>query len=382
MIGVGLMSGTSLDGIDAVCVEIQPRDDSYHLEVQEFRTCEFPNDLRDELLACMEPHNASAQTFARLHQRLGECFADAVEEIRGPHRVDYVACHGQTIFHNGLAHQTWQLGDPFIVRERSSVTVCYDFRSGDTAAGGNGAPLVPYLDHLLWSSDHEDRVIVNIGGIANFTWLPKRAHREEIIAFDAGPGMMLLDAFVALRTNGRMRFDRDGTLAGIGKINQDLLKTMLEHPYFARNFPKSTGREQFGIHFLSEHDRELGRLSLEDGCATLAAVTSTALSMAIVATCPGATRILCSGGGVHHDFVMKLLRERLDGMCVETTAAMGIDPDAKEALAFAVLGYETLRGRQANVPTATGARKAVGLGAIAPWRLAALLAKMEAECRT
>ncbi len=381
MLGIGVMSGTSLDGIDAALVDVRPQDNGYDARVLRFATLPFPDGLREDLLSLMPPNAAHAGDFARVHQELGLAFASAAEHVRGDASIDYVASHGQTIFHDGQTHRTWQIGDPFILRERLGVSICYDFRSGDTASSGHGAPLVPYVDWLLLRSNKEPRVVVNIGGIANVTSLPPAAQREEVLAFDAGPGVMLLDAFIHERTDGARSYDHDGQLASRGVVQTHALAAMLGHPYFSRPAPKTTGREQFGEEFRSTYDAVLRRLTLEDGCATLAALTATVLTDAIHRYAPGATRVICSGGGIHHAPLMQMLQERLGDMSVETTLAFGIDPDAKEALAFAVLGYETLRGRAANIPGATGAQRAVPLGAIAPLNFAALRKKMEIECR-
>ncbi len=381
MLAIGVMSGTSLDGIDAALVELFPQGNGYDARVLRFATLAFPAGLREELLSLMPPNLAQAGDFARLHHALGVAFASAAEHVRGDTAVDFIASHGQTIFHDGQSHCTWQIGDPFIVRERLGVSVCYDFRSGDTASSGYGAPLVPYIDWLLLRSDEESRVAVNIGGIANVTSLPRAAQRDDVVAFDAGPGVMLLDAFIHERTNGARRYDHDGQVARRGVVHAQALATMLGHPYFSRSAPKTTGREQFGEAFRRSYEAVLRQLTLEDGCATLAALTATVVADAIQRYAPGARRVICSGGGIHHAPLMQMLQERLHEVPVETTMAFGIDPDAKEALAFAVLGYETLRGRTANIPTATGAQRAVPLGAIAPLDLHVLRKKMEIECR-
>ena len=381
MLAIGIMSGTSLDGIDAALVDVRPLGNGYDAQVLRFATLPFPDGLREDLLSHMPPNVAHAGDFARLHQELGLAFASAAEHVRGDASIDYVASHGQTIFHDGQTHRTWQIGDPFVLRERLGVSICYDFRSGDTASSGHGAPLVPYIDWLLLRSDEESRVVVNIGGIANVTCLPQAAQRDDVVAFDAGPGVMLLDAFIHERTDGTRSYDHDGQVAGRGIVQTQALAAMLGHPYFLRPAPKSTGREQFGQEFRSTYEAVLRRLTLEDGCATLAALTATVLADAIHRHAPGAGRVLCSGGGVHHGPLMQMLQERLGDVPVETTTAFGIDPDAKEALAFAVLGYETLQGRAANIPGATGAQRTVPLGAIAPLNLAALRKKMEVECR-
>ncbi len=377
MIAVGLMSGTSLDGVDAALVRIHPRGARYAIEVVRFATHAFDDDLYAALLRALPPNRGSLAEAAQLHRRLGEVFGRAARAVLGGDTADYVASHGQTVFHDGDRGITLQLGDAFAIREAVCASVCYDFRSADCAAGGHGAPLVPYVDALLFRSDSEDRVALNIGGIANVTVLPKRS--EEIVAFDTGPGNMLVDALVRARTHRNQRFDRDGALAARGRVDERILAAMLDNPYFALQPPKSTGRERFGEQFLAEH-RALEHLSTEDAAATLTELTAITASRAIAAHAPSGSRVIVSGGGANNPALLARLGARLSGARVERSDTMGISPDAKEAVAFAVLGYETLRGRSANVPRATGARKPVALGSIAPYELNALLARVEAEC--
>jgi anhydro-N-acetylmuramic acid kinase len=381
MIAVGLMSGTSLDGIDAALVDIRPQGARYALDVLRFETTAFDADVLRALRALLPPNRGSTAEAAALHRALGFAFAGAAAAIAGADRVGYVASHGQTVAHDGTGRTTLQLGDAFVVRERVRASVCYDFRSADCAAGGQGAPLVPYVDRLLFSSPEEDRVAVNLGGIANVTLLA-RAPGAPIAAFDTGPGNMLLDAFVRERTDGERAIDRDGALAAAGSVDPQLLAAMLSDEYFAQAPPKTTGRERFGEHFLARHRARLARLNLEDGLATLTELTAASIGAAIEAAGFAAARAIVSGGGTHNRHLVSRLAARLSHARVESSGTMGIAPDAKEAIAFAVLGYETLRGRAANVPEATGAGYALPLGAIAPFELPRLLSEVERECRS
>ncbi len=375
MIAVGLMSGTSLDGIDAALVELTPRADGYAIELLRFQTLPFERELAEALRAALPPQRGSTEDVARLHHRLGEAFAHAASEVLRGDRVDFIASHGQTIFHDGERSVTLQIGDAFVIREALRACVCYDFRSADCAAGGAGAPLVPFLDALLFGDEHEDRVAVNIGGIANLTILPKGG---EASAFDAGPGNMLLDTFVAQRTGGSELFDRDGAHAARGSVDAALLERMLADPYFSASAPKSTGRERFGAQFLRAHPA-LEALSLEDGLATLTQLSAVVLADAIEGSGLERPRVILSGGGAYNRALTSRLQTRLPAARVERSDGMGIPADAKEAIAFAVLGYETLRERAANVPKATGARRRVPLGAIAPYGLKELLERVERE---
>lgn len=375
MIAVGLMSGTSLDGIDAALVRIRPRGDGYAIELLRFATYPFAPELEAELRAALEPPGAGVAEIARLHAVFGEALGDAAEAILSGERCDYVASHGLTVFHDGGARVTFQIGDAFRIRERAGASVCYDFRSADCAAGGQGAPLVPYVDRLLFASDDEDRVALNIGGIANVTIL--RAG-EEPAAYDTGPGNMLVDAVVRARTGGAQRFDRGGALAAKGHVCESALAAMLADPYFAQDPPKSTGRERFGERFLRAYP-EVTSLALEDAVATVTELTAASVADAIARARLDAPRVIVSGGGASNAALVSRLAARLGNARVERSDAMGVDADAKEAVAFSVLGYETLRGRAASLPAVTGALRGRVLGAIAPYELRGLLERAEGE---
>jgi anhydro-N-acetylmuramic acid kinase len=382
VIAIGLMSGTSLDGVDAALVRIEPRGPGYSVDLMNFVTTPFEVDLERDLRGVLPPNAGTAADVAHLHRRLGTAFARAAHAACGALRVDFIASHGQTIFHDGAAHATMQIGDPFVIRETLRATVCYDFRSADCAAGGTGAPLVPYVDVVLLADAAEDRVALNIGGIANMTALPRNCTPNDVLAFDSGPGVMLIDAFVRMRSDGQSTFDRDGILASAGKVDESALEAMLADPYFALSAPKSTGRERFGAQFLDAHREVLERLSTADGCATLTELTAISIANAIETMESSHARVLCSGGGAENRALMRRLAARLPGARVERVEAVGLRGAAKEAMAFAVLGYETLRERAANVPRATGASHAVPLGSIAPFSLRSLIAEVDAECQS
>jgi anhydro-N-acetylmuramic acid kinase len=371
------MSGTSLDGIDVAVVEIVPRGRGYTVRLERFETVPFAEYLCERIRAAVAPHAATVPELARLHVELGEIFGEAARAVAGSAVLDFVASHGQTIFHDGPHHVSWQLGDAFAIRERVGATICYDFRAADCAAGGQGAPLVPYTDALLLAGDRP-RVALNLGGIANLTVLPANAVPEEVVAFDTGPANMLLDLFITERTRGQQYFDRNGAHAARGVVDASLLRAMLADPYFAQNPPKSTGRERFGAGFLAVHPR-IATLTIEDGAATLLALSVESIAAAIRAHAPPGCEVVASGGGARNPAFLGKLRAALPESTVVTSAQYGLDPDAKEAIAFAVLGYETLRERSAALQRVTGARHGVVLGAIAPHNLAALLARVQAE---
>ncbi|HTA38920.1 MAG TPA: anhydro-N-acetylmuramic acid kinase [Candidatus Acidoferrales bacterium] len=378
MIAVGLMSGTSLDGIDAALVRLEPRERSYAIELLAFETYAFEAELARSLRDALPPNAGSVEGAAHLHAALGRAFAAAARAVAGNAHVDFVASHGQTVWHDGPQHVTLQLGDAFAIREAMRATVCYDFRSADCAAGGHGAPLVPYVDRLLFGDDREDRVALNLGGIANVTLLPAGG---RVWAFDTGPANINIDAFVAERTGGSQRCDTDGALAARGRVVDEILEAMLADPYFALTPPKTTGREYFGAPFLRRFAQHLSNVTLEDGAATLTELTAATVAHAVDSANLDAPRLLAGGGGAHNPTLLGRIAARLPKVRVETTDAAGVPVDAKEAIAFAILGYETLRGRPSNVPGATGAPRAVPLGAIAPYDLSELLERMDGECR-
>jgi anhydro-N-acetylmuramic acid kinase len=374
------MSGTSLDGVDAALVEIAPRGDGYALALARFCTRPFDAALREALLAAVPPQAGTVEAAARLHNALGHAYAAAAREVALGEPIDFVASHGQTLWHDGEQHLTFQLGDAFVIREALAATVCYDFRSADTAAGGHGAPLVARVDALLLASAREDRVALNLGGIANVTLLRAGASAADAMAFDTGPANILLDAFVRERTRGERDLDADGAFAARGRVDVQLLDAMLADGYFSASPPKTTGRERFGGHFLFRFGEALERLTLEDGTATLTELTARSVADAIYRAGYSRARVIVSGGGARNVTLMRRLAARLDGARVEPSDAMNVPAHAKEAMAFAVLGYETLRGRASNVPAATGAARPVCLGAIAPHELSALLDAVAREC--
>ena len=377
MKAIGLMSGTSLDGIDAACVRIEPDGARYDLELLRFSTVAFDPELARALRAALPPNRGSVEALASLHRLLGIALARAARAVAAGEGIDYVASHGHTMWHDGDRCVTLQAGDPFAIREAIKASVCYDFRSADCAAGGHGAPLIPYVDALLFGGAGEDRVALNLGGIANVTLLSKDPS-AAIRAFDTGPGNMLIDALVRARTNAA--FDERGSFAAAGRADAKLLSAMLEHEYFERPAPKSTGREAFGSHFFDPHATRLDELSLEDAAATVTELTAASVAGALEREGFASARIFVSGGGAHNATLLARLAERLPQARVETSQAVGVPVDAKEAMGFALLGYETLRGRPSNVPSATGASTAVALGAIAPYELPSLLRKVEREC--
>jgi anhydro-N-acetylmuramic acid kinase len=377
---LGLISGTSVDGIDAALAEVQGEGPALALRQLAFATVPYPENVRKHILTVARGEARSAAELSHLDHAVGDAFADAamrllVEAGIPPDEVDLVGSHGQTIFHDGDRRETWQIGEPTRIAEKIGAPVVSDFRRGDLAAGGQGAPLVPLFDALVFRRADAGRILLNIGGIANVTVLPKGRGTENVFAFDTGPGNVLIDEFLAHASAGRMTFDEGGRLAAQGEVDEDLLEGFLEHPYFYEKPPKSTGREVFGAGFVALTLGEWGRRGerIEDVVATLTEFTAVSIAGSIreyVLPAVRAKEVLVSGGGAHNVTMMRRIAEELDGLTVASLETAGFSADAKEALAFAVLARETVLGRPGNVPGATGASRPVVLGKITPGRRA------------
>jgi anhydro-N-acetylmuramic acid kinase len=364
----GIMSGTSLDGIDVAIVDIRGR----RVSTLAFRSTPYPKAVREALLSISNSTTHTAE-ISRLNFLLGELYADALlatcKQARIPlDSIDLIGMHGQTIFHEGAPIKylgrhiasTLQIGEAAVVAERTGLHVISNFRERDIAAGGQGAPLVPFVDQLLLGH-RKNSVALNIGGIANITILTSGLAAPAAIGYDTGPGNMIVDALVARHTNGRQRFDRNGAIAGHASISGKLLKRLLRDPYFALPPPKSCGREQYGREFIDK--LIASKIPLPDLIATATELTARSIALAI----PRLTReVIASGGGVHNRRLMSSLARLLPAVKISTTADYGIDPDAKEAIAFAILAYRHAHGRPGNLPSATGARRAVILGKNTP----------------
>ncbi|HLY17371.1 MAG TPA: anhydro-N-acetylmuramic acid kinase [Bryobacteraceae bacterium] len=343
----GVMSGTSLDGIDVAIVEIHGR----RIRTIGFRSTPYSEDVRRAILDVSNT-TTTTREISRLNFRLGELYARAIlGATRRYGAVELIGCHGQTIYHEGGAH-TLQVGEAAVIAERTGVPVVSDFRTRDIAAGGQGAPLVPFVDCLLFGGSRHVRVALNIGGIANITVIPSG------IAFDTGPGNMVIDALAREYTNGRLNFDRDGRIAAQGKVNRALFDRLLDDPYYRKKPPKSAGREQYGAEFVV---RLIATgLPLPDLIATATVLTAATVARAVAPF--GPRELIVSGGGAHNPRILAHLAALLPGLAVATSTDYGIDVDAKEAIAFAMLAYQTWRRRPSNLPSATGARRPVILG--------------------
>lgn len=382
---IGLMSGTSADGIDAALVDFEGEGRETRFSLRGFVCVPFCPELRTEILWAASGRSLNMQKVCLLNAALGEAFAAAAADVARRANIDLrtveaIACHGQTVWHQpaparagGIeARGTLQLGSPSIIAARTGCRVVSDFRAADMAAGGQGAPLVPYADWALIANGLETCAVQNIGGIANVTYLPPGGSIDDVIAFDTGPGNMVIDAVVNALSEGRLQYDKNGEWASRGQVNSTLLHRLLSHPFFAQGPPKSTGREQFGSRYTANALRAARRLSVrdEDTVATVTMLTAQSIADAYGAWLlprGNMDAVIVGGGGTSNATLMRMLLELLPSQCrMATHAELGIPDDAKEAMAFALLGYETLHGRTSNVPSATGATRRVILGSITP----------------
>jgi anhydro-N-acetylmuramic acid kinase len=377
---VGLMTGTSADAVDAVLVRLKGEGlDATHDVVAE-RELPLDDELRAEVLAVAAAKTLEPERLMRLDARLAEVYAEAVHAIADEAGVKLsaiaaIGSHGQTVRHMpraGTARAlTLQLGSAPTLAERTGITVVSDFRRRDTAAGGEGAPLVPIADWWLFRSDKESRVLLNLGGMANVTWLKKGGSLADVLAFDTGPGNAVLDGLVRAGTRGLARHDESGGLAASGRAHEALLEELLADPFFSLPPPRSTGRERFGDGY-AERLIDVGEgmgLTLEDTLATAVELTAASIERAVnehLTPRGKVDAVYASGGGVKNVSLMLALRRRLDGIRLERLDELGVSSGIKEALAFAFLAHLTLCGEAGNVPGATGARHPVVLGSITP----------------
>ena len=371
------MSGTSLDGIDVALVEIAGEGFSQQVRPLAFRQSPYPRDVAQALLAVS---NADTHTgrIGRLNFLLGELYGEAVVDACKSagvplERLGLVGSHGQTVYHQAAPAEvcgrriacTLQIGEPALIAEKTKTPVVADFRPADMAAGGQGAPLVPYVDYLLYRDAAINRAALNIGGIANITAIPAGCGSEAVTAFDTGPGNMVVDALAARFSAGRMRFDRDGAMARRGSVDEDLLAELLDAPYYRKPAPKSAGREQYGADFAADLLRR--GIPADSLTATATALTARTILLGIerfVQPNMPVEQLIVSGGGWHNPEIMRQIGEGLPDAEILPSNAFGIDSDAKEAIAFAVLAYESFHNRPANLPSATGASRPVVLGKI------------------
>jgi anhydro-N-acetylmuramic acid kinase len=358
---IGLMSGTSADGVDAAVVDIK----NDKIKLLAFDTFAYQPNLRKIIIELGEQKTCRAGDISSLNFLLGEVFADAVINLCKKNKInlktiDLIGSHGQTIYHNP-GKDTFQIGEPSVIAYKTGITTIADFRPKDIAAGGQGAPLVPFADYWLFKNSKKNRAIQNIGGIANVTYLAANCKLKDIIAFDTGPGNMIIDRLVFLATKGKQNFDKDGKIAAKGSVNIKMLNEMMAHPYFKKKAPKTTGREMFGREYA---DAFYKKLSTEDIIATATAFTAISIAAAYKRFLPKLPdEIILCGGGARNKLLVKMLEQNIKSKILFTDD-FGINSDAKEAVSFAIMAWATIKGIANNVPSATGAKKAVILGKV------------------
>jgi anhydro-N-acetylmuramic acid kinase len=390
VIVAGIMSGTSADGIDVALVRIsdpslraggrrkgQPRF-ARRFQLLGHEHFAYPGPVRRAVLAAMNAPSANVADLARLNFLLAELYADTVLAAQRRFRLkaELIGCHGQTLYHQGEAQRflgrrvgvTWQSGEGAVIAARVGVPAVSDFRPADMAAGGKGAPLVPFLDYLLYRDEKIGRIVQNIGGIANLTAIPAAALPNKVIAFDTGPGNMVIDA--ATEKLFGKAFDRDGRIAASGNASEDVIASILRQPFFRQRPPKTAGREEFGKEFARDFLKRCGRITKEDVVATATALTARSIAGAIgrfvMKRRASYGEIVVSGGGANNPTLLAMLANELRplGVSVRLSDEFGLPSAAKEAAAFALLAYETWHRRPSNLPSATGAKRPAILGKI------------------
>ena len=374
------MSGTSLDGVDAALVEIKGSAEKTQIQLKHFISVPFAKDVQAELLRVASQTPVAAQVISHLNFLLATLYTEAITRLCQEagieqSQVDLIGSHGQTVFHQSepapfcgrMLASTLQIGEGSLLAENTGITTISDFRPRDMAAGGKGAPLIPYVDYLLFRDQQMGRVLLNVGGIANITSLPASATMDQAKAFDTGPGNMVIDALVRRFTNGAKTYDENGSLAAGGHVITPLLEKLLAQPFFSAQPPKTAGREQFGAAFvqlLLEHSKAA---RFEDLVCTATELTARSVAAAVTRfVLPETTvqQLVVSGGGARNGFLMHRLQSALPGMKVLSSDDLGIPTAAKEAIGFAILANETLHLNAGNVPAATGARHPVVLGKV------------------
>lgn len=383
MIAAGLMSGTSVDGVDISLVDIRGKGHRLNTRLLGHQGYPYSSSLRQRILQAAEC--GSVGEVCHLHALLGEVFASAIiktaRKCRIPlKKIAVIGSHGQTVYHQprpireagvGMVRSTFQIGDPNIIAERTGVPTVSDFRSRDMAAGGEGAPLAPYGHAIVFNRKNVNRLVLNLGGIANVTVLPGNGEWSQIRAFDTGPCNMLLDGLMSIESQGRQRMDRAGRQASKGSVNEKLLVWLLAHPYLSQRPPKSTGREMFGasyIHQVLKHGRR-HKLPFVDILATCCRFIAQVIGDAQQWIPQPIQEVVAGGGGVRNTGLWRELEARFAPISLKTMEACGSHSAAFEAQAFAILAYQHIQGVSANLPSVTGARHPVILGTVSPGRI-------------
>lgn len=377
MYAVGLMSGTSLDGIDAALVEIDDFGKKTKIKLIEFITTSIPLDVKDEIKRACSEEQSSVDLICSLNFKLGYLFAEATKNVCNKagitlENLDFIASHGQTIYHlpksrDSFIPSTLQIGEPAIIAYETGVKVVSNFRVMDMASGGEGAPLVPYSEYIIYGSDEENIALQNIGGIGNVTVIPKGGDINSIFAFDTGPGNMIIDE--VCQKLFKLNYDEDGKIAANGEIQNDILDDLMSHSYINAFPPKTTGREEFGQQFVDELLKKYNNKKPEDILSTVTMFTAKSIAVNyknFIMNKVNLNKVIIGGGGAHNKTLLSYLKNELPNVSIVTQDDIGLSSDAKEAIAFVILGNETLNNNFSNVPSATGAKEKVILGNITP----------------
>ncbi|UCZ52977.1 anhydro-N-acetylmuramic acid kinase [Bacillus shivajii] len=374
VLAVGLMSGTSVDGVDAALVEIEGSADNTKVNLLKFETLEYDEDLKQRILQLCKPETSSVDEICEMNVLLGEKMADAAKKVvsnseKSMDEIDFISSHGQTIYHMPEKYATLQIGELAVIANRTGCLTVGDFRPNDLAAGGQGAPLVPFVDQILFKDEHKGRVLINIGGISNLTVLPANASNTDqtIYAFDIGPGNVLIDEMVRIGTNGKLDYDESGKIGARGTVHESWLNEIIaSDPFISRPYPKSTGRELYTRTYAKElYNAGIKRnYPFEDIVATITYYTVIAIVSTVKEQIDPDYKIdevFVGGGGVHNAFLMGSLQKELSRP-VQSMERIDFSSDAKEAIAFAILGNEFLRNQPNTLPSATGADKPTVMG--------------------
>lgn len=371
---IGALSGTSVDAVDVVLLKLKGSGKDTVIKVLDFESYPIRKDLREYILKCSSKFNSDVEKICRLNFIIGHLFAKSINKLISGNKlkkenIDLIGSHGQTVYHYPFDHRlfsfnsksTLQLGEISVIANLTGITTVGDFRTADISVNGDGAPLVPYLDYILFSGKTKSRLLVNIGGISNLTYLKKAGKQDDVIAFDSGPGNMMIDFLVSKFYN--KKYDKDGKIALSGKADNELLKILCRRDkYYVKNPPKSTGREYYSEKFINEILKYCKKIKPENIIATFTKFT--AYSVYYNSKRFKADEVIISGGGARNIALMGFLKEYFTDTCVKIIDENGINPDNKEAVLFAVLANELISGNKANMPSVTGSSRKVFLGKI------------------
>lgn len=368
---VGLMSGTSLDGIDAALVKMDNKEGKGQYQLVDFCTLPFSEEMKKKITDSLSIEHSNVELICSLNFELGQLFGEAVVEICQRNKLAssellFVASHGQTIYHQPVPKgqfvaSTLQIGESSLIAEIAQTTVVSDFRYRDMAVGGQGAPIVPYSEYLLYKSEDSQRILQNIGGISNATIVPQQAELQDLLAFDTGPGNMIIDELC--RHFYQQEYDANGDYAKLGQINEALLTELMAHPFIQKTGPKTTGREDFGEQFVAELLTNY-EMPANDWIRTATLFTAKAIAKALAPYLTAPTELVVGGGGSYNGTLLEMLRSEMPMVNVLIQEDLGLSSEAKEAIAMVVLGHQTVNKLPSNVPSATGASKAVILGKV------------------